>query len=77
MSILRIKNTDYEVKEYSGVQIPGSRGFSFAKLAPDMITYDVLIGMNPQDHSCECLGFLRHGHCKHIDAARRLAGVVA
>jgi hypothetical protein len=37
-------------------------------------TYHVLV--NPADgrHSCECLGFLRHGHCKHVEC---LAALVA
>ena len=28
--------------------------------------YDVRLN-GPQDHSCECLGFLRWGHCKHLE----------
>ena len=31
--------------------------------------YDVLIGEARGNHSCECMGFLRHGHCRHVDAA--------
>src|SRR5205807_2565568 len=29
---------------------------------------------NPKDgrHSCDCLGFLRHGHCKHVEALSAL-----
>jgi hypothetical protein len=30
--------------------------------------YDCFIGVNPQDRKCECRGFLRHGHCKHLDS---------
>lgn len=33
--------------------------------------YHVLIE-NAQDGSCECLGFLRWGHCKHLAAVRKL-----
>src|SRR5262249_46034972 len=25
-----------------------------------------------QNHTCECKGFLRHGHCKHIDSLKAL-----
>jgi hypothetical protein len=25
-----------------------------------------------QNHNCECKGFLRHGHCKHIDSLKAL-----
>jgi hypothetical protein len=32
--------------------------------------YDVLI--EGAYGSCECLGFLRHGHCKHVDGLRQL-----
>ncbi len=33
-------------------------------------SYDVLLGGG--NYSCECKGFLRHGHCKHGIAARQM-----
>ena len=32
--------------------------------------YDVLV--DGEQSSCECMGHLRHGHCRHVDAARKL-----
>jgi len=32
--------------------------------------YDVLL--DGQFSSCECMGFLRHGHCKHVEALTAL-----
>jgi hypothetical protein len=32
--------------------------------------YDVLL--DGQHGQCECLGFLRWGHCRHVDAGRQL-----
>jgi len=42
----------------------GGRGFMIRKsgFGPE---YDVRVG-EPEHCSCECLGFLRHGRCKHI-----------
>jgi hypothetical protein len=40
--------------------------FQAARKADEPDHYDVTCG--PQTRSCECLGFLRHGHCKHGDA---------
>jgi hypothetical protein len=42
----------------------GGRGFEVHRLGLGEL-YHVRVGA-PQDCSCECLGFLRHGHCKHI-----------
>lgn len=36
----------------------------------DPENYDVLLGGG--NYSCECKGFLRHGHCKHGLAARKI-----
>jgi hypothetical protein len=33
-------------------------------------TYHVLL--HSPESSCECKGFLRHGHCKHVDALQTL-----
>jgi hypothetical protein len=36
--------------------------------------YQVLIGTNPHDTSCDCKGFAYHSHCKHSAA---LAALIA
>jgi hypothetical protein len=42
----------------------GGRGFAVHRLGLGEL-YHVRVGL-PADCSCECLGFLRHGHCKHV-----------
>jgi hypothetical protein len=42
----------------------GGRGFEVHKLGLGDL-YHVRVGRR-RDCSCECLGFLRHGHCRHI-----------
>jgi hypothetical protein len=42
----------------------GGRGFALHRLGLGSL-YHVRVG-NEMDCSCECLGFLRHGRCKHI-----------
>ena len=52
---------------YAFKEIPcniGGRGFVLHRLEPHEV-YHVRVG-KPEDISCECLGFLRHGNCKHI-----------
>ena len=52
---------------YAFREIPsdiGGRGFALHKLGLGTL-YHVRIG-KPQDCSCECLGFLRHGICRHV-----------
>jgi hypothetical protein len=48
----------------------GGRGFTLWRLDKDQ-RYCVRVG-KPEESSCECLGFLAHGHCKHIDGIRIL-----
>lgn len=46
---------------------------AIAKDGPDADDrYGVFVHRNGQDHLCECIGFARHGRCKHVDALRRL-----
>jgi hypothetical protein len=42
----------------------GGRGFAVHKLGLGSL-YHVRVGQ-PADCSCECLGYLRHGYCKHL-----------
>src|SRR5262245_40468533 len=41
----------------------GGRGFAVHRLGLGTL-YHARVGA-PEDTSCECKGFLRHGHCKH------------
>ncbi len=52
---------------YTFCEIPcaiGGRGFAVHRLGIGNL-YHVRIG-EPRHCACECLGFLRHGYCKHI-----------
>ena len=42
----------------------GGRGFAVHRLGLGEL-YHVRVGQ-PAECSCECLGFLRHGHCRHV-----------
>jgi hypothetical protein len=64
----------YDVCELVDIEFQGCRAFHFVKHGPAGHEYDVLIAPNPQDHTCECKGFYAHGHCRHITAARFVAG---
>ena len=48
----------------------GGRGFAVHRLGLGEL-YHVRVG-EPCDSSCECLGFLRHGHCRHVLGLRAL-----
>jgi hypothetical protein len=52
---------------YAAKEIPcaiGGRGFALHRLGLGPL-YFVRVG-EPEECSCECLGFLAHGNCKHI-----------
>ncbi len=50
----------------------GGRGFAIHRLGLSTL-YHVRVG-RPAECSCECLGFLRHGRCKHIQGLSALMG---
>lgn len=56
------KTSHYTVKEIL-CEI-GGRGFAVHRTGVGT-RYDVRIG-EPSDTSCECMGYLAHGYCKHI-----------
>ena len=58
---------------YAVVEIPceiGGRGFAVHRLGMGTL-YHVRVG-DPHDCSCECLGFLRWGRCKHVAGLKAL-----
>ena len=45
----------------------GGRGFELHKLGIGGILYHTRAGNDPNEEcSCECMGWLRNGHCKHV-----------
>jgi hypothetical protein len=50
-------------------------GFKLEKIGGSE-TYHVNLAADPKEHSCECKGFGRWAHCKHVDglAALQRAG---
>jgi hypothetical protein len=63
------KPSQYAFKEIS-CDI-GGRGFAIHALGIGGVLYHVRIG-DGTDVTCECMGFLRHGRCKHIMSLRAL-----
>lgn len=58
---------------YTFKEIPceiGGRGFVVHRLGIGTV-YHVRVGQ-PEDCSCECLGWLRHDHCKHVSGLKAL-----
>jgi hypothetical protein len=58
---------------YTFREIPctiGGRGFAVHRLGLGNL-YHVRVG-TAEENSCECLGFLRHGQCKHVLALTAL-----
>src|SRR5437588_10802915 len=56
-----------EVTFYTMREIPcaiGGRGFALHRTGLGAL-YHVRVG-TPEECSCECLGFLAHGHCRHV-----------
>lgn len=52
---------------YTFYEIPcmiGGRGFAVHRMGLGTL-YHVRVG-RPEDCSCECMGFLRYGYCRHI-----------
>ena len=50
----------------------GGRGFVMHRLGLGP-AYHVRVG-RPDECSCECLGYLRHGKCKHLQGLMALVG---
>jgi hypothetical protein len=67
--------------DYFVLPLPADYGVAFelTKLVPGQgagTRYHVNLGGEGEPASCECKGFLKHGHCRHVEGltALRLAG---
>lgn len=70
-AITQRKDTQFYVFKEIPCDI-GGRGFAVHRLGLGDL-YHVRVG-TPSESSCECLGFLRHGRCKHIQGLAALIG---
>ena len=66
----RGKTAFYVFKEI--VSAIGGRGFEMHRLGMGPV-YHVRVG-TPKECTCECMGFYRHGNCKHIQGLLALVG---
>ncbi len=70
-SITKDRRTQYYVFREIRCDI-GGRGFAVHRLGLADL-YHVRVGLE-RDSTCECLGFLRHGQCKHVQGLAALIG---
>jgi hypothetical protein len=70
-AIEQMQRTHYYVFKEIPCKI-GGRGFAVHRIGIATL-YHVRVG-TPVNCSCECLGFLRHGRCKHIQGLAALVG---
>jgi hypothetical protein len=71
LAITNRRRTQYYVFKEMRCDI-GGRGFAVHRLGLASV-YHVRVH-TPRDSTCECLGYLRHGYCKHIEGLRALIG---
>ena len=55
---------------YVGTPVPADfgTGYRVEKAGEPQSDYHVLLADAPGSHSCECLGWLRHGRCRHVSS---------
>jgi hypothetical protein len=60
--------------DYFLTELPADfgRGFLVEKVGIDRDTAKYHVNLDGDRRSCECKGFLRHGHCKHADGIAAL-----
>jgi hypothetical protein len=70
-AITRKDRTDYYVFKEIPCAI-GGRGFAVHRLGLADLYHVRIAG--PRQSTCECLGYLRHGRCKHVQGLSALIG---
>ncbi len=63
-----IEGDEYHVHPLASDPAVARKAFRFAKQTGDRAVYD--LRLDEHGLHCECLGYLRHGHCKHCQTLR-------
>lgn len=78
LGVIRItvggESAEYDLVELD-CGLSGASAYRVEKRVPAgecAASYDVLVEHGSHGGQCECLGFLRHGRCRHLDGLRAL-----
>jgi hypothetical protein len=65
-----------EAADYFLTELPADfgRGFKVEKIGLDCRESAYAVNVDSERRSCECKGYLHHGHCRHVDG---LAALIA
>jgi hypothetical protein len=65
-----------QAADYFVTELPADfgRGFRVEKIGLDCTEAAYHVNVNGAERTCECQGYLRHQHCKHVDG---LAALIA
>jgi hypothetical protein len=70
-----IDGTDYKVLPLPIDPSIGTKAVRFCKQGGDGEVYD--LHLDAFGWNCQCRGFLRHGHCKHVSTVQKAGPIFA
>lgn len=64
---IRLQDARGKSQDYTLTQIPTDwPGVAFCFVKPAGERYDCFVAAQSEDRLCDCIGFMQHGHCKHV-----------